>query len=544
MAISAAGSSSDAAPASQGEYDVFLNFRGDDTRHGFTDFLYHDLNAAGVHVFRDEEKLPIGEVISAKLKQAIKNTIVYIPIFSETYASSKWCLRELKLMIDNVSESEDKKSILPIFFHVESDDVKLKKPLYEADLKKHEEDFCDEVEGWKGALIKVTEHKGWVVTKDQSQAGIVRLVVTEVLEKLKIKRKLVTEHFMGLDDQVKELMEFLNINHDDVRVIGIYGMGGIGKTTIAKVVFNQLCCHFGQYCSFLEGIRERSTMEGIVPLQKKLLHDIGGFGFVEKINDDEEGMRRIGAILSNKKVLVVLDDVDKKVHIKKLIGNSKLNRGCRIIITARDKDILHVEEFEVKRHEMQMMDDSLALRLFCRHAFLEDHPSSDYRELSREVVSLMGGLPLAIEVVGSLLIDKEDKKFWEETLVKLRRAPKEEIVKKLRISYNDLDELQKKIFLDIACFFFNEKKADAICMWESCEFCPTEAIEVLTNRCLIKVLEDETFWMHDQLIALGRQIVHEDSLGDFGRRSRFWIAEEALQIIGTEEASKKCAIFK
>ncbi|XP_039164269.1 toll/interleukin-1 receptor-like protein [Eucalyptus grandis] len=168
MAISAAGSSSDdAAPASRGEYNVFLNFRGEDTRHGFTDFLYNDLNAAGVHVFRDEEKLPIGEVISEELKQAIKNTRIYIPIFSETYASSKWCLRELKLMIDNVFESEDKKSILPIFFHVESDDVKLKKPLYEADLKKHEENFRDEVEGWKGALIKVTERKGWVVTKDQ-----------------------------------------------------------------------------------------------------------------------------------------------------------------------------------------------------------------------------------------------------------------------------------------------------------------------------------------------------------------------------------------
>ncbi|XP_039165795.1 toll/interleukin-1 receptor-like protein [Eucalyptus grandis] len=166
MAISATGSSSDAAPASRGEYDVFLNFRGEDTRHGFTDFLYYDLNVAGVHVFRDKEKLPIGEVISEKLKQAVKNTIIYIPIFSKTYASSKWCLHELKLMIDNVSESEDKKSILPIFFHLESDDVKLKKSLYEADLKKHEEDFCDEVEGWKGALIKVTEHKGWVVTKD------------------------------------------------------------------------------------------------------------------------------------------------------------------------------------------------------------------------------------------------------------------------------------------------------------------------------------------------------------------------------------------
>ncbi|KAF8035985.1 hypothetical protein BT93_C1875 [Corymbia citriodora subsp. variegata] len=167
MATSEAGSSSDAALASRGKYDVFLNFRGEDTCHGFTDFLYHSLNDAGVHMYRDEEELPVGEVISEKLQEAIKNTIIYIPIFSRTYASSKWCLRELALMVDNVSESEGQKSILPIFFHVEPDDVKLKKTLYEADFKKHEEDFRDAVETWKGALRKVDERKGWVVKKDK-----------------------------------------------------------------------------------------------------------------------------------------------------------------------------------------------------------------------------------------------------------------------------------------------------------------------------------------------------------------------------------------
>ncbi|XP_056167052.1 disease resistance protein RPV1-like isoform X2 [Syzygium oleosum] len=314
-------------------------------------------------------------------------------------------------------------------------------------------------------------------------------------------------------------------------------MGGIGKTTVTKVVFNQLCSHFGKCCSFLEGIREWSSKEGIVPLQKKLLSDIGGPRSVGDINDSEEGMRRIGKTLSNNRVLVVLDDVDKKVPIRNLIDNSKLHRGSRIIITTRDKDILQVEESEVKieQYEMPLMDDGLALQLFCWHAFRKYYPLDDYHELSRKIVSLMGGLPLAIKVIGSLLKDKEDKKFWEETLVKLTKVLEKDILEKLRISYDDLDKYQKQIFLDIACFFFNEKKTDAIYMWESCKFYPIGGIEVLTKRCLIKILDNDKLWMHDQLIALGRHIVREGSQDDLGKQSRLWIEEEALQIIRTKE---------
>ncbi|XP_039165752.1 TMV resistance protein N-like [Eucalyptus grandis] len=474
MAISEAGSSSDAALASRGEYDVFLNFRGEDTRYGFTDFLYHSLNDARVHMYRDEEELPVSEVISEKLKQAIENTIIYIPIFSQTYASSKWCLRELALMVDNVSKLEGRKRILPIFFHVEPDNVKLKKTLYEADFKKHEEDFRDEVEAWKGALRKV---------------------------------------------------------------LGIYGMGGIGKTTIAKVVFNQLCSQFGKCCSFLESIRERSTKEGLVQLQNKLLYDIVGSESVRKVEDSEEGMKRIEEILSNKKVLVVLDNVDKKDYIKKLIGNSKLYPGSRIIITTRDTTILQVEgfEFKIQQYEMLKMDDVLALRLFCWHAFGRDFPFHDYRELLSKIVSLLGGLPLAIEVLGSLLKETNEEEFWEETLVRLREAPEEAILEKLRISYDNLDKYQQQIFLDIACFFFNEKKTDAMYMWVDCLFYPKRGIEVLTTRCMIKILEDETFWMHDQLIDLGRQIVIQESPNALRKRSRLWIAKEALEVIKTKE---------
>ncbi|XP_039165745.1 disease resistance protein RUN1-like [Eucalyptus grandis] len=537
-ANSQAGTSNDAAPASGSEYQVFLSFRGPDTRHGFTDFLYNDLSDVGVRVFRDDDELRIGELISDNLLSAINNSIIYIPIFSQTYASSKWCLWELAHIVDNVSKSEDEKCIFPIFLDVGPDDVKLKTQIYSNALLEHERKFPNEVEAWRAALAAVGKIKGLNVTS--SQAAIVKLVVEEVLKKLKIKQKSVTEYLVGFDDRIKELTKFLDVNHDDVRLIGIYGMGGIGKTTIAKVVFNKLCSHFGKCCSFLDDVRERSNKEGIVSLQKQLLVDIGCSGTVGDINNSEEGMRRIRETFKNKKVLVVLDDVDKKELIKNLIGNSKLYRGSRIIITTRNTNVLEVEGFkgETQQYEMLKMDAGPALQLFCRHAFSGDFPSDDYRWLSKRIVSTTGGLPLAIQVIGSLLKGKHQE-IWEETLEKLRNVPAKEILEKLRISYDDLEEHQKQIFLDIACFFVNENKTNTIYMWTDCQFYPKGGIQVLSDRCLIKILDDDKFWMHDQLIALGRQIVREDSPNDPEKHSRLWIAKEALQIIGTKSLDFK-----
>ncbi|XP_056163725.1 disease resistance protein L6-like [Syzygium oleosum] len=533
------GTISDAPPELGGEYQVFLSFRGPDTRHGFTDFLYHGLHDAGVRVFRDDEELRVGEVIGKNLLSAIDNSTLFIPIFSPTYASSKWCLRELAHIIFTVSKSEVHKSILPIFFHVKAEDVKLKTPLYSHALEKHKEEFPDEVEAWRAALVEVGKIKGWNVKKDQGQAMTVKTVVKEVLQKQEIKQKSVTEHLVGVDDRINNLIESLNVNHPDVQFIGIYGMGGIGKTTVAKVIFNQLSSHFGKCCSFLEDVRESSsTKEGIVQLQKKLLCDIVGSGSAEKVINSDHGMRMIGKILRTKKVLVVLDDVDNKELIRKLLGNDILHSGSRIIITTRITTVLEVKGFEVKRYEMQKMDDDSAHQLFCRHSFGRDSPSNNYHGLSKEIVSSMGGLPLAIEVVGSLLYHKE-KAFWEETLLKLRRVHEKEILKKLRISYDDLSKDQQEIFLDIACFFVNEKKTDAIYVWTHPESYPVTGIDMLTNRCLIKILDNGKFWMHDQLIKLGRQIVCEESPNDLGKQSRLWIAKEALEIIRTKERKDK-----
>ncbi|XP_056166377.1 disease resistance protein L6-like [Syzygium oleosum] len=140
------------------EYEVFLNFRGPDTRLNFTDCLYHAMDGAGIRVFRDNEEMRKGEAIKGELERAIKSSAICIPIFSRNYTSSAWCLRELTYMVDC------KAMILPIFFDVEPKDVKLKTNFYQDALQRHKEKFsCEDVQRWEEALVKVAHMKGWDV---------------------------------------------------------------------------------------------------------------------------------------------------------------------------------------------------------------------------------------------------------------------------------------------------------------------------------------------------------------------------------------------
>ncbi|XP_039156256.1 TMV resistance protein N-like [Eucalyptus grandis] len=159
-----------------GEYQVFLSFRGPDTRRGITNSLYHALVDAGIHVFMDDEELRPGERISGNLLLAIDDSKLYIPIFSQTYASSHWCLRELAKMVENSSKSKEEgneKVILPIFYDVKPADVKLKTPLYRDAILNLEQRMEDQkkkfsskdIETWRQALNEVDDTKGWQLKK-------------------------------------------------------------------------------------------------------------------------------------------------------------------------------------------------------------------------------------------------------------------------------------------------------------------------------------------------------------------------------------------
>ena len=153
------GASSSSFTYQPKNFDVFLSFRGQDTRHGFISHLYEALQLRGIHTFIDN-KLPRGENISAELLKAIENSTMSIIVFSENYASSAWCLDELVKIIEC---RENNQLVLPIFYKVDPSEIRKQQGKFGEALTRHEENFNDKekVQRWRKALLKAGGISGW-----------------------------------------------------------------------------------------------------------------------------------------------------------------------------------------------------------------------------------------------------------------------------------------------------------------------------------------------------------------------------------------------
>ena len=144
------------------KHDVFLSFRGADTRKGFVSHLYHELQYwQAIKTFKDDQELEVGASISPELLRAIEASHLAIVVLSPNYASSAWCLDELVKILESM---ETRDTILPIFFHVHPCDVRYQKGSFAQAFAKHEERFSDDIEKlkrWRAALNKVASLSGW-----------------------------------------------------------------------------------------------------------------------------------------------------------------------------------------------------------------------------------------------------------------------------------------------------------------------------------------------------------------------------------------------
>ncbi|CAN1229962.1 Disease resistance protein L6 [Linum perenne] len=509
------------------EYEVFLSFRGPDTRSHITDILYRFLIHSKIHTFKDDDEMRKGEGIWPTLVKAINHSKIYIPILSENYAHSKWCLKELAEIVQR-QKQDNRRIILPIFYMVDPSDVRHQSGPYQKAFQQHEQTFgAPTVKIWKDALNEVGTLKGWHVKSNNEQGAIVDDIYAHIWSHIsKDNYTLDTDELVGIDDHIEVLLEKLSVDTENVTMVGIHGLGGIGKTTIAKAVYNTISSRFDR-CCFVENIRETQQQnDGIVVLQKKIICDILRMDSVGYI-DDNGGRKMIRERVSKFKVLIILDDVDEKFKFEEIIGSPKdFTPGSRFIVTSRNSKVLSIlNDNQCKLYEVGSMSHSRSLKLFSKHAFRKNSPPPNYKTLAEDIVSTTGGLPLTLKVIGSLLF-QEETSVWKEKLKQLQGTLELQVMDRLRISYDTLSYESQQIFLDIACLFIGANKEMAFYMWSDCNFYPTSNLNILIQRSMIKIGSDNVFQMHDQLRDMGREIIRQEDKEQPWRRSRLWSDEE------------------
>lgn len=488
-------------------YDVFISHYGKDTKKTLASHLYYLLKAYGYKAFLDAQEMRTGDAVAEQLKEFIRSASCHVAIFSKHYVESMWCLDELKLMLQSGVP------FIPIFYDVEPADLVKEDGVYAKGLqtlqqkKKHDSQGTEEprfdktrIKEWRDALSIAAKISGLeLATFDRDEGRLLDKVVQFVKRKAMAKSIAlpVATYPTGLKEKVQDFdRKVLSQKHSGkVQIVGMTGLGGVGKTTLAKELFNINRSKYNK-SFFLSDVRGKHAKSSLKDLQTELRR-----GFSR--SDISEGIQQ-------SQILLVLDDIDDVDQLEALLSvevKNAIDPDSLILITSRKGDVLAnfgVEEQSI--YTLKGLKPEQSRELFCSHAFGNPYPDQGFESLVDDFVKYCQGLPLSLKVIGAHLHGQKNRSHWRAELDKFKRKLPEGIKAILKISYDALEEEEKGIFLDIACFFVGHNKQIAIETWNGSGWYGSLGFQCLEKRCLVEVDSRNEIHMHDHLRDLGRDI--------------------------------------
>ncbi|XP_024022072.1 TMV resistance protein N-like [Morus notabilis] len=379
MAIVASSSSSSSVVINN---EVFISFRGD-TRKNFTSHLYSALCRKGIRTYRDDPNLERGDEISVALSRAIEESKISVVVFSKEYASSRWCLNELVHILK--CKNERGLIVLPVFYDINPSYIRKQMGSYADAFTAHKERFeLKKVEEWRNALTAAADLSGFHSKNYQYESELIEKIVKDVLRKLKRLPQIIiaTKGLVGIYRQLEEIESLLWFGLPNPRVIGLWGLGGIGSSLHSQAV--EYWEHTWNKLKIIPHSDVQKVLkisyDGLDDKQQDILLDIACFlrgetrDFIESILDNCDLFSSSGIEVLINKSLITICKGEVQMHdliqemgweIVRQQSIKHLGRRSRLWIP---QDVYHVldnnegtEEIEGIYLDISKIDDALHL---------------------------------------------------------------------------------------------------------------------------------------------------------------------------------------
>uniref|UniRef100_A0A1J3EHK6 Putative WRKY transcription factor 16 n=1 Tax=Noccaea caerulescens TaxID=107243 RepID=A0A1J3EHK6_NOCCA len=419
-------------------------------------------------------------------------SVASVLIFSKNYVSSKESLDDF---LNTIRRRNDKGHLVTtVFYGVSISNLQELKGNFAKRFFEHRTSY--QASQWHNAHAEIGNLPGHEQSNNQSDCEFVEKIARDVYEKIFPKERIGVYSRM-----LPDIENLLCKQQWGVKRIGIWGMPGIGKTTLAQAVFDQMSGDYEVTC-FVQNFHETFQEKGLRRLLQEHFNDL----------TDPKLQQR---------VLVVLDDVRNHLDAEFfLAGFVSFSLGSVIIVTSRDEQVLCQCQVN-QTYKVEGLNKHEALKLFSWCAFGRDVREKNLLpELSMKVIEYANGNPLALRVYGEEISSKKNEKpnQEEEVFLKLKQDPPHQIMEVVKSSYDELSDNEKNILVYIA-FFFTGKNVDCVSeLLQDLGLFPHVGIDRLVENSLVTI-SDNRLEMHSMIQSvvknIGRCQISEDPKTSF-----------------------------